>query len=52
MRLIAQILLFLLINPFLRASPWEQDFIDFKPQPPPWLSTGRKSVPGVDYYDP
>ena len=34
------------------ASPWKQEFKDFKPQPPPWLSTGRKATPGVDYYDP
>ena len=34
------------------ASPWEQDFKDFKPSPPPWLLTGRKATPGVDYYDP
>tara|TARA_A100001015_G_C14392613_1_gene482305 strand:- start:11 stop:151 length:141 start_codon:yes stop_codon:yes gene_type:complete len=34
------------------ASPWKQEFKDFKPLPPPWLSTGRKASPGVDYYDP
>ena len=34
------------------ASPWKQEFKDFKPHPPPWLSTGRKATPGVDYYDP
>ena len=34
------------------ASPWKQEFKDFKPLPPPWLSTGRKATPGVDYYDP
>ena len=51
MRFIA-LILFLLTTSLLMASPWEQDFKDFKPSPPPWLSSGRKSVPGVDYYDP
>jgi len=52
MRQFTQILLFLIIKPYLMASPWEQEFKDFKPKPPPWLSTGRKATPGVDYYDP
>ena len=34
------------------ASPWKQEFKDFKPQPPPSLSTGRIVTRGVDYYDP
>jgi len=51
MRLATQIL-FLLTTSCLIASPWEQDFKDFKPSPPPWLLTGRKATPGVDYYDP
>ena len=44
--------LFFIIKSYLMASPWKQEFKDFKPQPPPWLSTGRKATPGVDYYDP
>ena len=52
MKQFTQILLFLIIKPYLMASPWEQEFKDFKPKPPPWLSTGRKATPGVDYYDP
>ena len=53
MRLFTQILLlFLITKSYLMASPWKQEFNDFKPLPPPWLSTGRKATPGVDYYDP
>ena len=52
MRQFTQILLFLIIKPYLMASPWEQELNNFKPLPPPWLSTGRKATPGVDYYDP
>ena len=52
MRQFTQILLFLIIKPCLMASPWEQELDNFKPLPPPWLSTGRKATPGVDYYDP
>ena len=46
------LIIFLLKTSYLMASPWEQDFKDFKPSPPPWLFTGRKATPGVDYYDP
>ncbi len=51
MKQFTQILLFLIIKPYLMASRWEQEFKDFKLKPPPWLSTGRKATPGVDYYD-
>ena len=46
------LIMFLMKTSYLIASPWEQDFKDFKPSPPPWLLTGRKATPGVDYYDP
>ena len=46
------LIMFLMKTSYLMASPWEQDFKDFKPSPPPWLLTGRKATPGIDYYDP
>ena len=52
MRQFTQILFFLIIKPYFMASPWEQELNIFKPLPPPWLSTVRKSTPRVDYYDP
>ena len=52
MKLFTQILLILILKPYLMASPWEQEFKYFKPKPPSWLSIGRKATPGVDYYDP
>ena len=33
MKQFTQILLFLIIKPYLMASPWEQEFNDFKPIP-------------------
>ena len=44
MRQFTQILLFLIFKPYLMASPCEQEFKNFKPKPPPWLSTGRKAT--------
>ena len=52
MKLFTQIFLLLIIKSYLLASPWKQEFKDFKLKPPPWLSIGRKATPGVDYYDP